>query len=71
MTAALTPKRLHLLRYVRHHQVRTVRSLAADLHRDDENVHTDVEALVKLGLLCRTPGEVVAPYAEVDARFVL
>lgn len=71
LLAALTPKRLHLLRYVRHHQVRTVKSLATDLHRDYKNVHQDVEALSRLGLLTRTKGSVVAPYAEVEARFVL
>ncbi|MBI2236167.1 MAG: hypothetical protein HYU60_04310 [Magnetospirillum sp.] len=71
LLAALTPKRLDLLRYVRHHQVRNVKALAADLHRDYKNVHKDVEELAKLGLLSRTPEQVVAPYAEVDARFVL
>ena len=71
LLAALTPKRLDLLRYVRHHQVRTVKALAADLRRDYKNVHRDVEELTKLGLLARTADQVVAPYAEVDARFVL
>jgi predicted transcriptional regulator len=71
LLAALTPKRLHLLRYVRHHQVRNVKALAAGLHRNYKNVHKDVEELTKLGLLSRTPDQVVAPYAEVDARFVL
>jgi predicted transcriptional regulator len=71
LLAALTPKRLDLLRYVRHHEVRTVKALAADLHRNYKNVHKDVEELTKLGLLSRTAEYVVAPYAQVDARFVL
>ena len=71
LLAALTPKRLHLLRYVRHHHVATIKALAADLHRDYKNVHRDVEELTKLGLLARTAERVVALYAEVDARFVL
>ena len=71
LLAALTPKRLHLLRYVRHHQVANIKALATDLHRDYKNVHRDVEELTKLGLLTRTADQVVAPYAEVDARFVL
>ncbi|HLO76489.1 MAG TPA: hypothetical protein VK196_08540 [Magnetospirillum sp.] len=71
LLAALTPKRLDLLRYVRHHEVRTVKALAADLHRDYKNVHKDVEELTKLGLLTRTTDQVVAPYGEVDAKFVL
>ncbi|MGO9545232.1 MAG: hypothetical protein ACLPPF_10600 [Rhodomicrobium sp.] len=71
LLAALTPKRLQLLRFVRHHEVRNVKALAAGLHRNYKNVHKDVEELTKLGLLLRTPEHVVAPYAEVDARFVL
>ena len=71
MLSALTPKRLQLLRYVRRHEVRNIKALAAGLQRNYKNVHKDVEALSKLGLLSRTPNRVVAPYAEVDARFVL
>ena len=71
LLAALTPKRLHLLRYVRHHQVRNIKALAVDLHRDYKNVHNDVEALSRLGLLTRTADCVTAPYAQLDARFVL
>ncbi len=71
LLAALTPKRLDLLRYVRHHQVRTVKALATDLHRDYKNVYKDVEELTKLGLLTRTADQVAAPYGEVDARFIL
>jgi predicted transcriptional regulator len=67
----LTPKRLHLLHYVRRHQVRNVRALATGLGRNYKNVHKDVEELTKLGLLSRTPDQVVAPYAEVNAGFVL
>ncbi|MEI7607259.1 MAG: hypothetical protein WCJ64_07730 [Rhodospirillaceae bacterium] len=71
LLAALTPKRLHLLRHVRHHEVRSIKALAADLHRDYKNVHRDVDVLTTLGLLSRLPGHLSAPYAEVEARFVL
>lgn len=71
LLAALTPKRLHLLRHVRHHQAASIRALAADLHRNYKNVYRDVEVLTKLGLLSRADGGLMAPYAEVDARFVL
>jgi predicted transcriptional regulator len=71
MLAALTPKRLQLLRFVRRHEVRNIKALAAGLQRNYKNVHKDVEELTKLGLLSRTAERVVAPYAEVDARFVL
>ncbi len=71
LLAALTPKRLHLLRYVRHHEVRTVKALAAALNRNYKTVHKDVEELARLGLISRTADGVAAPYAAVEARFVL
>lgn len=71
LLAALTPKRLSLLRHVRHHRIPNIRALATDLHRDYKNVHKDVQELIRLGLLARTADRVVAPYGEVDARFVL
>ena len=71
LLAALTPKRWELLRYVRHHRVASVKALAADLHRNYKNVHSDVEALARLGLLAKTPAGVEAPFAEVEARMVL
>lgn len=71
LLASLTPKRLQLLRYVRHNAVRTVSALATSLGRNYKNVHKDVEELTRIGLLSRTPDQVVALYAEVDARFVL
>ncbi|CAA7619821.1 hypothetical protein [Magnetospirillum sp. UT-4] len=71
LLAALTPKRLEMLRYVRHHQVPSIKALANDLHRDYKNVHKDVDVLERLGLLARSPDAVTAPYAEVSARFQL
>ena len=46
----LTPKRLHLLRYVRRHEVLNVRALAAGLRSNYKNAHKDVEELTRLGL---------------------
>ena len=71
LLAALTPKRLSLLRHVRHHPAPSIRALAAELHRDYKNVHRDVQELTRLGLLARQADQVIAPFAEVDARFVL
>ena len=71
LLAALTPRRLELLRYVRHHDVATVKALAGDLHRDYKNVHQDVDALTRLGLIAKTAQGVTAPYGEVEARIVL
>ena len=41
----LTAKRLELLRYVRRHEVASVRAFAKALARDYHSVHADVEAL--------------------------
>ena len=71
LLSVLTPKRLNLLRYVRHHQVPTIKALATDLHRNYRNVHKDVEELTKMGLLSRTPTQVVALYGEIEARISL
>jgi predicted transcriptional regulator len=71
LLAALTPKRLQLLRHVRRHHVPSVKALALDLRRDCKNVHRDVEELTRIGLLARTAERVTAPFGEVDARLVL
>lgn len=71
LLAALSPKRVQLLRYVRHHDVRSVAALALALGRNYKNVHTDVEELTRLGLLTRTAEGVAAPFGSVDARLVL
>ena len=71
LLAVLTPKRLQLLRFVRRHDVPNIKALADALRRNYKNVHKDVEELAKLGLIARASGRVVAPYAEVEARFEL
>jgi predicted transcriptional regulator len=71
LLAALTPKRLHILRYVRHNQVRNVKALADDLRRDYKNVYQDVEVLIKIGLLAKTKEHVIAPFAQVIASLLL
>ena len=71
LLAALTPKRIHLLRYVRHNHVRNIKALADDLHRDYKNVHKDVEELTKIGLLAKTKEHVTAPFAHVVASLLL
>ncbi|HEX3499091.1 MAG TPA: hypothetical protein VHT04_07175, partial [Stellaceae bacterium] len=45
LARVLTGKRMELLRYVRRHNVTSVRALAKALGRDYSNVHADVQAL--------------------------
>src|SRR5580698_10691416 len=51
LARVLTGKRMELLRYVRRHNVTSVRALAKALNRDYSNVHADVQALAGAGLL--------------------
>lgn len=64
--SAISERRLELLRHVAAHDGLNVRQLARSLDRDYKNVHTDVAALVELGLLERgEQGVLLAPYDEI------
>ncbi|MBI4741570.1 MAG: hypothetical protein HY777_08525 [Betaproteobacteria bacterium] len=66
--AAITDKRLELLRYVAQHAGLNMHQLAKEIGRNYKNVHTDVKALEGLGLLERNNGKLVAPYDEIDIK---
>ncbi len=64
--AAITEKRLELLRHVATQGGLNVRQLAQALGRNYKNVHTDVRELVELGLLERSEqGQLTAPFDEI------
>jgi predicted transcriptional regulator len=71
MLAALSPRRLELLRHVRQHGAASTRELAAALGRDYKNVHQDVSALELAGLLERDGRRLSAPWDEVRASVKL
>jgi len=71
LQAALSPRRLELLRHVRQHGAASVRGLAAALGRDYKNVHQDVAALERAGLLVRDGRKLSAPWDEVQASVAL
>jgi predicted transcriptional regulator len=66
--AAITDKRLELLRYVAQHEGLNMHQLAREIGRDYKNVHTDVKALKGLGLLESNKGMLVAPFDEIDIK---
>jgi predicted transcriptional regulator len=66
----LTTKRMELLRYVRRHQVTSVRSLAKALRRDYSNVHADVAALSAEGLLDTRDG-LRADYDAIETKIAI
>jgi len=71
LARVLTGKRMELLRYVRRHEVSSVRALAKALMRDYSNVHSDVEALSAAGLLDMAGGKVRADYDAIETRIAI
>ncbi|MDZ7841651.1 MAG: transcriptional regulator [Gammaproteobacteria bacterium] len=64
--SALTEKRLELMRFVASREGLNTNQLARELERDYKNVHTDVAALVELGLLEKdNHGALTAPFDEI------
>jgi predicted transcriptional regulator len=55
LCATLTPKRYELIRHIRQEPADSIRALARALGRNFKNVHADVDALERLGLVQRDP----------------
>lgn len=67
--SALTGKRLELMRFVASHEGLNTHRLARKLERNYKNVHTDVAALLELGLLEKDDqGRLTAPFDEIVIR---
>ena len=72
LLTTLTPKRWALLRFLRSRGPLTVYGLTKALHRNYKNVHTDVKALVDLGLIRRTDDDrVEVPWDEIRLQIPL
>jgi predicted transcriptional regulator len=71
LARVLTGKRMELLRYVRRHNVASVRALAKALARDYSNVHGDVQALAAAGLLDTKHGGVRADYDAIETKIAI
>jgi predicted transcriptional regulator len=71
LVRVLTSKRMELLRYVRHHDVTSIRALAKALGRDYSNVHSDVQALMEAGLIETSNGGVRADYDAIETRIAI
>ena len=71
LVSVLTPRRLELLRHLHRRPAATIAELARALRRDYKRVHADVEALVKAGLIDRTPTGLRADYGEIRARIAV
>jgi predicted transcriptional regulator len=71
LARVLTGKRMELLRYVRRHDVVSIRALAKALGRDYSNVHADVQALAAAGLLDASNGGVRADYDAIETKIAI
>src|SRR6266853_2031590 len=71
LARVLTGKRKELLRYVRRHDVSSVRALAKALGRDYSNVHADVQAMTAAGLRDATEGSVRADYDAIETKIAI
>lgn len=67
--SAVSEKRLELIRYIVSNEGLQIRPLARALERNYKNVHTDVQALIELGLLEKDArGGLRAPFDEIVIR---
>ena len=71
LARVLTPKRLELLRYIRRHPSRSIRSVGAALNRDYSNIHADLRMLAHAGLVEMSPGDIRADYDTILTRIAL
>jgi len=70
LARVLTARRMELLRYVRRHDVSSIRALAKALERDYSNVHADVQALSAAGLLDTREG-IRADYDVIETKIAI
>jgi len=70
LARVLTAKRMELLRYVRRHDVASIRALAKALKRDYSNVHADIQALSAAGLIDASDG-VRADYDVIETKIAI
>jgi predicted transcriptional regulator len=71
LARVLTTKRMELLRYVRGHEIGSVRALAKALGRDYSNVHADVQALTSVGLIDTSGDGLRVHYDAIETRIAI
>ena len=67
LLATLTPKRWALLQQLHRQGPVSIYALAKSLSRDYKNVHSDVKALIELGIIERDANDkVIVPWDEIN-----
>jgi predicted transcriptional regulator len=67
----LTSKRWELLRALQGREPMSIRALARELGRYVKNVHTDIQALVEIGLIEKAGRRIRVPFDEIRTEFVV
>lgn len=67
----LSPKRLELLQVLHLLGLTSIRQLAKELDRDYSNVHQDVKALNKIGVILEEDGKYYAPWETIVTEISL
>jgi predicted transcriptional regulator len=68
----LTAKRWEILKAMTGAGALSIREIARRVERDVKVVHTDVHALLKAGVISKTPeGRMIFPYEAIHVDFVL
>ena len=67
----LSPKRLELLKTLHTLGTISIRQLAKELHRDYSNVHQDVKALNKVGVILESEGKYYVPWETIMTEISL
>ena len=65
----LAPKRLNILKVLVGHGPLSIREVARRVGRDFKGVYTDVDALVKNGVVEKAPGGIVFAYDRIHFDF--
>jgi predicted transcriptional regulator len=71
MLAALSPKRLEMLRHLHREGAESVKALALALNRDYKRVYEDVAILENAGLIVREAGLLITPWDALTAEVSL
>jgi len=71
MLRELTGKRWEIVHFLQNEGTMSIREVARQLGRDVKNVHTDIQALIRIGLVEQAKTGVSVPYDEIHANFTL
>jgi len=69
----MTPARVRVLRLIRQNYPTgtSIREVSKKMARNYKSVHTDIQALLEVGLLAKYDDRVIAPYDAIDTHYSL